>query len=134
MFLVDTNVISEARRGTAEAVSWLRGADPSAIYLSVLTLGEIKRGIELRRRNDPRAAAHLTQWLAELRRDFADRVLPISSEVAMEWGRIAAIRPRGDIDGLIAATAIVHEFIVVTRNIKDFDDTGAVILDPWAVR
>lgn len=131
MFLIDTNVISEARRGTPEAVSWLRQADPSAIYLSALTLGEIMRGIELRRRNDPRAAAHLARWLAGLRRDFADRVLPVSPAIALEWGRIAAIRPRGDIDGLIAATAIVHDLIVVTRNVKDFDDTGAVVLDPW---
>ncbi|TPE47882.1 type II toxin-antitoxin system VapC family toxin [Amaricoccus solimangrovi] len=132
MFLVDTNIVSEARRGTAEAVSWLRQADPSAIYLSVLTIGEIMRGIELRRRRDPRAAAHLAQWLASLRRDFSDRVLSVTPAVAVEWGRIAAIRPRGDIDGLIAATAIVHDLIVVTRNVKDFDDTGAIVLDPWA--
>ena len=132
MFLVDTNVVSEARRGTAEAVSWLRRADPAAIYLSALTLGEIMRGVELRRRSDPRAGAHLAQWLARLRRDFAERILPVSPAIALEWGRIAAIRPRGDIDGLIAATAIVHELIVVTRNVKDFDDTGAVTLDPWA--
>ncbi|MFQ8433775.1 type II toxin-antitoxin system VapC family toxin [Amaricoccus sp. W119] len=131
MFLVDTNVVSEARRGSAEAVSWLRHADPSAIYLSALTIGEIMRGIELRRRRDLRTAAHLAQWLAGLRRDFADRILAVTPEIAMEWGRIAALRPRGDIDALIAATAIVHGLIVVTRNVKDFDDTGVVVLDPW---
>lgn len=131
MYLVDTNVISEARRGTAEAVSWLRGADPATIHLSALTLGEIMRGIALRRRADPRAAAPLAEWLGRLRRDHAARILPVTDAIAVEWGRIAAIRPRGDIDGLIAATAIVHELIVVTRNTRDFDDTGAVVLNPW---
>ena len=133
MFLVDTNVVSEARRGTPEAVSWLRAADPKEIHLSALTLGEIMRGIALKRRSDPRAGAALTEWLGRLRRDHTDRILPVTDAIAVEWGRIAAIRPRGDIDGLIAATAIVHGLTVVTRTVRDFEDTGAGVLDPWDV-
>lgn len=131
MYLVDTNVISEARRGTAEAVGWLRAADPQTVHLSALTLGEIMRGIALRQKSDPTTAGHLAEWLRKLRRQHADRILPVTDHIAVEWGRIAAIRPRGDIDGLIAATAIVHDLVVVTRNVADFGDTGADIVNPW---
>ncbi|CAN7634495.1 type II toxin-antitoxin system VapC family toxin [Neorhizobium sp. LjRoot104] len=131
MYLVDTNIVSEARRGTLEAVSWLRSVDPLSVHLSALTLGEIMRGIALKQKADPRAAAHLTEWLRKLRHDHIDRILPITDEISVEWGRIAAIRPRGDIDGLIAATAIVHDLILVTRNVKDFEDTAAALINPW---
>lgn len=132
MYLVDTNVISEARRGSQQAQSWLRSVDPFSVYLSVLTLGEIEKGIAAKRRSDPVAAGHLATWLEKLRASHSDRILPITDRIAVEWGRIAAIRPRGDIDGLIAATALVHGFAVVTRNIGDFDDTGAAVINPWA--
>lgn len=131
MYLLDTNVVSEARRGTPQAVSWLRSVDPLKVHLSVLTLGEIMRGIALKQKADPRAAGHLAEWLQKIRRDHGDRILPITGEIAIEWGRIAAMRPRGDIDGLIAATAIVHGLIVVTRNVSDFFDTGIAVIDPW---
>jgi len=131
MYLIDTNVISEARRGTPQAVFWLRSVDPLRVHISALTLGEIMRGIALKQRADPRAAAHLMEWLRKLRYDHAERILPVTDEIAVEWGRIAAIRPRGDIDGLIAATAIIHDLIVVTRNVADFQDTGASVIDPW---
>lgn len=131
MYLVDTNVISEARRGNAEAIAWLRAVEPSAIYLSVITLGEVMRGIALKRKSDPRSAAHLEEWLRKLRHDHSGRILPITDQIAVEWGRIAALRPRGDADGLIAASAIVHDLIVVTRNVSDFDDTGASVINPW---
>lgn len=131
MYLVDTNVISEARRGTSEAISWLRSVDPQTIYLSALTLGEIMRGIALKQRSDPKTAAHLSEWLRKLRHDHRDRILPVTDQIAVEWGRISAIRPRGDIDALIAATAIIHDLVVVTRNVGDFEDTGADVIDPW---
>jgi predicted nucleic acid-binding protein len=131
MYLVDTNVVSEARRGTIQAVTWLRSVDPSSVYLSALTFGEIVRGIALKQKSDPRTAAHLAEWLRKIRYDHGNRILPVTDDIAVEWGRIAAIRPRGDIDGLIAATAIVHDLILVTRNTKDFDDTGAVVINPW---
>lgn len=131
MYLVDTNVVSEARRGTLQAVTWLRAADPQTIHLSTLTLGEIMRGIALRQRSDPTAASHLAEWLRKLRHRHADRILPVTDQISVEWGRIAAIRPRGDIDGLIAATAIVHDLVVVTRNVDDFLDAGADVINPW---
>ena len=134
MYLVDTNVVSEARRGSLEAVAWLRSVNPLAVYLSVITLGEIMRGVALKRKADPRAASRLAQWLQTLRSDHADRILPITDAIALEWGRIAAPRPRGDADGLIAATAIVHDLIVVTRNVAGFDDTRATTLNPWEAR
>lgn len=131
MYLVDTNVISEARHGAAQAVGWLRSVDPLSIHLSVLTLGEIMRGIALKQKSDPKAAGHLAEWLRRIRHDHADRILPVTDQISVEWGRIAAIRPRGDVDGLIAATAIVHDLILVTRNVVDFEDTGASVVNPW---
>jgi predicted nucleic acid-binding protein len=131
MYLLDTNIISEARRGTPAALSWLRAIDPTLIHLSVVTLGEIARGIALKQPSDPRTASHLGEWLRKLRQDHASRILPVSDQVAVEWGRIAAQRPRGDADGLIAATAVVHELILVTRNVADFEDVVPVIINPW---
>jgi len=131
MYLVDTNVLSEARRGTTAARDWLRSVDPETIYLSVITLGEIMKGIDLRRRTDPRAAGALRQWLEQLRQDHADRILPIGDEVALEWGRLAAERPRAVADALIAATAIVHRKTIVTRNTTDFEATRVPVINPW---
>ncbi|WP_117196540.1 type II toxin-antitoxin system VapC family toxin [Rhizobium terrae] len=131
MYLVDTNIISEARRGAPQAVAWLRSVDPLTVHLSALTLGEIMRGIALKQKSDPKTAAHLTEWLRKLRNDHGDRILPVTDQITAEWGRLAAIRPRGDIDGLIAATAIVHDLILVTRNVRDFEDTDAAVINPW---
>jgi toxin FitB len=131
MYLVDTNVVSEARRGTRAAVAWLKSVNPTDVHLSVITLGEIMRGIVLKEKSDPAAAAQLTAWLQTLRHHYADRILPITDQIAVEWGRIAALRPRGDADGLIAATAIVHDYMLVTRNVGDFEDTRATVINPW---
>ena len=131
MYLVDTNVISEARRRTPQAVAWLRSVDPERVYLSVVTLGEVMRGVAMKQAHDPRGAAPLAAWLQTLGRDHASRILPVTDQISIEWGRLAALRPRGDADGLIAATAKVHDLILVTRNIADFEDTGASVLNPW---
>ena len=90
------------------------------------------RGVALRRKSDPQTAARLTEWLEQLRHHHADRILPVTDRIALEWGRIAALRPRGDIDGLIAATAIVHGLSLVTRNVSDFEDTGVSLINPWS--
>jgi toxin FitB len=132
MYLVDTNVLSEACHGSKEARVWLRSIDPTTIYLSVITLGEIMKGIALKLRADARAAAALTAWLEQLRRDHSDRILPITDGIALEWGRLAAERPRGMADGLIAATAVVHSKIIVTRNVEDFSDVGIPVINPWS--
>ncbi|GLR89715.1 type II toxin-antitoxin system VapC family toxin [Bradyrhizobium iriomotense] len=131
MYLIDTNVVSEARRGSTQATGWLRSVNPASVHLSTLTLGEIMRGIALKQKSDPKAAGHLAEWLRKLRHDHADRILAVTDQISVEWGRIAAIRPRGDIDGLIAATAIVHDLILVTRNVGDFEDTGVTVINPW---
>jgi hypothetical protein len=131
MYLVDTNVLSEARRGRPEARDWLRSVDPDQVFLSVVTLGEIMKGISQKTRSDAAAAISLHRWLEQLRVDHARRILPISDEVALEWGRMAAVRPRDMADTLIAATAAVHRKILVTRNVADFNDLGVPIFDPW---
>ncbi len=131
MYLVDTNVLSEARRGSNEARFWLRSVDPTTIFLSVVTLGEIMKGIALKRRTDTRTAMSLTVWLEQLRGDYSDRILPISDSVALKWGRLAAERPRSMADALIAATAAIHDKIIVTRNVDDFEDTRIPVINPW---
>jgi predicted nucleic acid-binding protein len=131
MYLVDTNVVSEARRGSREARLWFRSVDPNSLFLSVITLGEIMRGIALKRRSDARAAASLAVWLEQLRHDHGSRILPISDRIALEWGRLAAERPRAMADALIAATATIHGKIIVTRNVTDFADTGIPLINPW---
>ena len=131
MYLVDTNVLSEARRGRPEARDWLRSVDPDQVFLSVVTLGEIMKGISQKTRTDAVAAVSLQGWLEQLCVDHARRILPISDEVALAWGRIAAVRPQDMADALIAATAAVHRKIVVTRNVSDFKDLGVRVIDPW---
>src|SRR3984893_11874904 len=131
MYLVDTNVLSEARRGSNEARIWLRSVDPSTIYLSVVTLGEIMKGIALKRRTDARTAASLTVWLGQLRHDHGDRIPTISDCAALGLGRAAPGRPCSMADGLIAATAAIHDKIIVTRNVDDFADTHIPVINPW---
>jgi hypothetical protein len=131
MFLLDTNIVSEARRNAPEATSWLRAVNPLSLHLSVITLGEVMRGIGLRQRSDPKAASHLAEWLQKLRHDHADRILPITDQISIEWGRLTAERPLGDADGLIAATARVHDLILVTRNVRHFHGTGLSVINPW---
>jgi len=133
MYLIDTNVLSEARRGRPEARNWLRSVDPDHVFLSVVTLGEVMKGIHHKGRTDPAAAASLHLWLDQIRADHARRILPISDEVALEWGRIAAIRPQDMADALIAATATVHRKAVVTRNASDFNNLGVRVIDPWSL-
>ncbi len=131
MYLIDTNVLSEARRGRPQARDWLRSVDPDQVFLSVVTLGEIMKGAMLKLRTDPVVGASLLAWLQQLRGDHARRILAVSDEVALEWGRIAAARPRDMADTLIAATAIAHRKILVTRNVADFRHLDLPVIDPW---
>jgi predicted nucleic acid-binding protein len=95
-------------------------------------VGEIMNGVTMKLRTDPPAAAVLLRWLDELRVVYASRILPITDEVATSWGRMMAERSRPVVDTLIAATARVHNKVVVTRNVADFADAGVTVLDPWA--
>ncbi|PBC10707.1 type II toxin-antitoxin system VapC family toxin [Mesorhizobium sp. WSM3859] len=131
MYLLDTNVVSDVQRRLPKPTAWIASIDPASISLSVITLGEIERGIVKQRKIDPERAAKLDIWLRELRRDNAERILPVTEEIALAWGRITAGRTRGSADTLIAATALVHDLIVVTRNAADFQDAGVTVLNPW---
>lgn len=131
MYLLDTNIVSDVQRRLPKPTEWLASVDPTSVSLSVITLGEIERGIVKLRKVDSEKATRLDLWLRALRRDNADRILAVTEDVALAWGRITANRPRGSADTLIAATALVHDLILVTRNVTDFDDTGVTVLNPW---
>lgn len=133
-FLLDTNVVAELRkpRPTASVAAWFGTVDGSQLYLSVLTVGEIQQGVNRLRRRDPRQAAVFDAWLGTLRRDFADRLLPVDEAVALAWGALSAGGPLPVVDGLLAATAQVHRLTVVTRNVADFARTGVPVLDPFS--
>lgn len=136
-YLVDTNVLSELRRKVPNAgvVEWFARRPASTLYLSVLTLGEIRRGVEGVADAERRAA--LIDWLeVDLPTFFTGRVLPVDVHVADRWGRIvaAAGRPIAAIDGLLAATALHHDLRLVTRNVRDFSDFGLQVINPWTGR
>lgn len=132
-YLIDTSIISEARqaRGNPAVKVWLAQARGEDLYISVLLLGELRRGIELLARRDPEQAAVYERWLTRLRRDYADRILPVSGAVAEEWGRLNVPDPLPVVDGLLAATAKVHDLTLVTRNSTDFARTGVRLLNPF---
>ncbi len=132
-YLLDTNVISEVRKpnGDQHVKTWfgsVRGAD---LYVSALVLGEIRQGIERLRPRDPMQATAFETWLARLRTEFGDRILAVTDVVADEWGRLNAVQPFPTVDGLLAATAIVHGLTLVTRNTRDIARTGASLLNPF---
>ena len=133
MYLIDTCVVSEARRRTPQAVEWLVAAHPNALFLSAITIGEIAKGVAMKARKDPVTAAVFGRWLDELRLVYASRILPVNDAVATTWGHLMATRTRPMTDALIAATARVNNKILVTRNVADFADMGVEIVNPWAV-
>jgi predicted nucleic acid-binding protein len=138
-YLLDTNIPSEMRRVRPEprVIEWLEAANDKELYLSVITLGEIWKGFTLLR--DPNRRSQLERWLQkEVREWFAERILPVSEAVAERWGILDGERqlrgiPLNTADGLIAATALEHDLILVTRNGKDFSGLGVEIIDPWKV-
>ena len=134
MFLLDTNVVSEIRKGDrcqTRVAAWFDGVGDADLFISVLTAGEIRKGIESVRPRDPRRAARLERWLAELERFYAERILPVDAQVADAWGRICALRSVPTVDSLLAATAMVHDMTLVTRNTSDVDGLGASVLNPF---
>ena len=132
-YLLDTCVLSELRkpRCNPNVTAWVAGLQPQESFLSVLTLGEIRRGIELQRSKDQTAARSLERWLLGLEAHYAERILPITAAIADRWGRLSLTQPLPVTDGLIAATALEHKLTVVTRNTGDFARAGASILDPF---
>lgn len=133
-FLLDTNVISELRKKTRcdpGVAAWFARAQPEDVYLSVMTLGELRKGIESVRRRDPLRAETLSAWLDELVAVYADRLLPVDQDTADEWGRFGIPDPLPVVDGLLAATAKVNGLVLVTRNTKDVQRANIDCLNPF---
>ena len=133
-FLLDTNVVSELRkreRCAPKVDAWARSIPPLSDYLSVLAVGELRRGAALKRRSDPATADALDKWISGLSRFYSERTLPVTLEVAETWGALSAMRTLPLEDGLMAATALVHGLTFVTRNVKNVESLGVSLLNPW---
>ena len=132
-YLLDTNVLSETRRKQPDqrVLSFLAKTDPSALYFSVLTLGELRKGVAMKAKTDPETARRLGEWIDGLEFSFADRILSVDAATASLWGRLSAERPRSVIDTLLAATASVHAMTLVTRNTADIAGIAIQTLNPW---
>jgi predicted nucleic acid-binding protein len=135
-YLLDTNIISETRRTRADSgvMAFLSAAEGTGLFLSVLTLGELRKGVETKRRTDPVAADRLGAWVDGIETMFADRVLPVDMAAARRWGELSAGRSLPVIDTLIAATALGRGLTLVTRNTRDVESTGVPLVDPWQAR
>ena len=133
-WLIDTNVIAEVRKGARcnrDVAAWWQGVEDRDLFLSVLTLGEIRKGVEAVRARDPVKAAALAPWLSDVVDAFGTRILGVVGAVAETWGRMCAIRSVPVVDGLLAATASAHGLVLVTRNIGDVEGLGVRVLNPF---
>lgn len=137
MYLVDTDVISEARKGdkaNSGVRAFFRNAmrDNAALFLSVITIGELRQGVEaIRHRGDKPQAARLERWLGRVTNDYADAILPFDEETAHIWGRLRVPNPENPLDKQIAATALIYELVVVTRNTAHHEATGVRLMNPF---
>jgi len=136
MFLLDTVALSELRkperRRNPNLIQWLADVSPSDVFLSVITIGEIERGIERQRHLDPPFAQKLIAWLDGILRTYDGRILPVDLDVARRWGRLSQQIGNKGLDLAIAATALEHRLTVATRNVSDFEPTGVAVVDPFA--
>jgi toxin FitB len=133
-YLIDTNIISEVRKGArcdAYVSAWYASIADEDLFLSTLVLGEIRKGVELARSRDSGKAAALERWLRQIEAAFNGRVLGIDNAVSDQWGRMSAIRRVPAIDGLLAATALTNGLTLVTRNDRDVAGLGATVLNPF---
>ena len=133
MYLLDTNVVSALRRPERHPapISWLKDQRASDVYLSVVTLGEIERGIAQQATRDPHFANDLALWFEQILAWFTDRILPVDVATSRRWGRISASVGNQDVDLLIAATALEHGLTVVTRNVRHFVPTDVEVFNPF---
>jgi predicted nucleic acid-binding protein len=133
MFLLDTVIVSEFRKKKPDTgvLRWMAKQHDDQLYLSVVTLGEIERGIEKQHKADPAFADELTAWLENLTRLYADRILPVTPTIARRLGRLSAKLGHDGADLLIAATALAHGLTVVTRNSSHFEPAGVTVINPF---
>ncbi len=133
MLLLDTMVLSELRKRDRDpaVVAWLGQQPPDALHLSVISVGEIQRGIQLKRRSDAVFAARLQRWLDNLQSLYGERILPINTAIARRWGQLAADIGHPGADLMLAATALEHNMQVVTRNERHFLPTGVGLVNPF---
>jgi toxin FitB len=133
MYLLDTVVLSELRRPRRHPglVRWLEDVRPTDLYLSVVTIGEVEKGVAKQHRSDPVLAERLAAWLDEILRHYASRIIGVDVSVARRWGRLADAHGHDGADLLIAATAIEHGLAVVTRNVRHFESTGVALVNPF---
>ena len=134
-YLLDTNFVSETRKPRPDpgVLAFLQTEDPNSGFISVLTLGELRKGVAAKRLRDPdpNAASRLATWVEGLEVSFSDRILGIDLAVARLWGEWSAERPRPVVDTLLAATAVINNLTLVTRNFRDVRDIPVRLLDPW---
>jgi len=133
-YLIDTNIISEVRKGArcdTRVSAWYASIADEDLFLSTLVLGEIRKGVELARPRDSGKAEALERWLLAVETAFNGRVLEVDNAVSDQWGRLSAIRPVPAIDGLLAATAMTNGLTLVTRNDRDVAGLGAMVLNPF---
>ena len=135
MWLLDTMVISELRKRAPDpkVVAWLSSAPEKSLFLSVVTISEIQRGISLQRNKDVPFAERLQYWLDEMMRNYADRVLPVTPEIACRWGELTAQVGHDGADVIIAATALQHGLSVVTRNERHFSPFIVPVVNPYEI-
>lgn len=134
MFLLDTNVVSELRRAKPDpnVVKWIGALPPGSAFISVVTVGEIARGIAQRQRDNSRHAEALQEWLDRLINEYGDRVLPVDAAIAKRWGALVAVHPQLAVDMLLAATALEHGLTVATRNDQHIRRSGAAVVNPFS--
>lgn len=132
MFLLDTDVVSLLRRPDRHPAParWLKAQRPAAVFISVVTLAEMERGLTQQRQRDPAFARALAAWMEQTTVSFADRIIAVDSAAARLWGRMSGDIGHFNVDLLIAATALVHGLTVVTRNVRHFEPTGVRVLNP----
>ncbi len=132
-WLLDTVTLSELRKPARNpaVARWFEAHSSDSFYIACITFGEIERGITRARGRDPIFAVQLETWLTAMIADFGDRALPFTTATAIEWGRLSARLNRADADLEIAATALVHDLTVVTRNVRHFAPAGVRVVDPW---
>ncbi len=133
MYLIDTVVLSELRKPKRDVrlASWIKKQRTGDLYLSVVTVGEIERGIVLQRTRDPGFATALASWLDRVLALYAERVLPFDLPIARRWGQLSAALGNDSADLMISATALEHGLTVVTRNVLDFKPTGVAVFNPF---